>query len=277
MSRLGRQARHARHARQQRAGRVARCVLALLGPWVLAMAPALAGNAARASADGAPPDWPEPVMDDARYAFLLVDQLERRDGDTDRLGWDVLGWYGGDYRRLWLETEGSAQLGSEAGDLEHFDLLYGRLIAPFWDLQAGLGYEKAYGAGADPDRAYAVLGLQGLAPGWWEVDANLRVDEAGEASVDLELEYDLRLTQRLILQPRLETRYAFGASPQFGVGEHLNELVGGLRLRYEIRREFAPYLGWRWQQRYGQTADLARAAGEAVVTDAVVVGVRLWY
>lgn len=267
-----------RAARQKVGRRAAHPVLALLGAWALAITPALAASGPPwATADGAPPDWPEPVMDDAHYAFLLVDQLERRDGDTDRLGWDVLGWYGGDYQRLWLETEGSAQLGSEAGELERFDLLYGRLIAPFWDLQAGLGYQKDYGAGPDPDRPYAVLGLQGLAPGWWEVDANLRVDQEGDASVDLELEYDLRLTQRLILQPRLETSYAFSESPQFGVGEHLNALVGGLRLRYEIRREFAPYLGWRWQHRYGQTADFARAAGEAVVTDAVVVGVRLWY
>lgn len=225
------------------------------------------------------PDWPAPMHDDQRFAKLLIDRLEYAAGDDeDTLNWDVQFWYGGDYQRLWIEAEGEDVVsGGGGGHVEKFDVLYSRLIAPNWDVQAGVGYEATYGSGPDRERASAVIGLQGLAPYWFEVDANLRVSEDGDVSAGLEAEYDWLLTQRLVLQPRFVTSYAFDEVEEFGVGEGLNSVRLGLRLRYEIRREFAPYIGVTWSEQYGDTADLAEAAGEDTDRTAFVAGVRMWF
>jgi len=235
------------------------------------------GSAAAAAAPEA--DLPPPMHDDARFAKLLVDRLEYAWGDDeDTVQWEAQFWYGGDYNRLWIETEGEdIASGGDGGEIENFDVLFSRLIARYWDVQAGVGYQRAYGPGPDADRYSAVIGIQGLAPYWFEVDANLRVSEDGDASVDFEAEYEWLLTQRLILQPRFETSYAFDDVEEFGVGQGLNAVKAGLRLRYEIRREFAPYIGVTWQRLYGDTADLAEAEGEDVETTAVVAGVRMWF
>jgi len=224
-------------------------------------------------------ELPPPVQDSARFAKLLVDRLEYAWGeDEDTVNWEAQFWYGGDYNRLWIETEGEdIASGGDGGEIENFDVLFSHLIARYWDIQAGVGYQRTYGPGPDHDRYSAVLGIQGLAPYWFEVDANLRVSEDGDASVDFEAEYDWLFTQRLILQPRFETSYAFDDVEEFGVGQGLNSVKVGLRLRYEIRREFAPYIGVTWQRLYGDTADLARAEGEDIDGTAVVAGVRMWF
>jgi len=250
--------------------------LALVAALLSASSAALAdGQAEYAEARG----WPSP-MPEEHHGRLLFDRLEYAAGeDEDTLNYEAIGWYGGDYERLWLEIEGEEVVdpGDEGGHLEELDLLYGRLVTPFWDLQAGASYELEYGPGPDRDRFSAVLGVQGLAPQWFEVDANLRLSEDGDASADLEVEYDWLLSQRTVLQPRLETRLAFSEAERFGVGEGLTNVKLGLRLRYEIRREFAPYIGVSWNRKLGETADLAEAEGGDDSRLSALVGVRMWF
>ena len=227
---------------------------------------------------GAPADWPEPILDSEPNSLVLFDQLEYRKNDgPDGIGWDVLGWYGGDYQRLWIETEGEDLRDGEGGAIERLDVLYGRLIARFWDFQAGLGYQLIYGPDPDIDRFFAVVGIQGLAPQWFEVDANLRVSEDGDLSADLEVDYDLLITQRLIIQPQLETAFEFQDVDEFDVATGFTSVGLALRLRYEISRKFAPYVGVAWERLLGDTADLANSRGEDREETAVIAGVRIWF
>jgi copper resistance protein B len=222
--------------------------------------------------------WPEPVEDHMRFRSLLVNQLEYQmnEGD-DTLGWDAVGWYGGDYNRLWLKTEGEWRTSGERGGDAEVQALYGRLIAPFWDFQAGLRYDQFSGAGFDRSRGFAVIGLQGLAPYRFEVEPALFISQDGDVSARLTATYDILLTQRLILQPRLDFDAAVQSAEKFGVGEGVNSLGLGLRLRYEITREFAPYIGVQWLNRFGETADISRRGGGRADDIAVVFGVRLWF
>ena len=217
-----------------------------------------------------------PTTDNRVHSFFLMDQLESR---FTRKGADVLqfngsGWVGGDYNRVWIKPEGTKVYDGPWEDVDT-QLLYGRLIAPFWDLQAGVRYFQASSDG--PPRASAVLGVQGIAPYWFDVEAALFISNRGEVSARLELEYDLLLTQRLILQPRLETNIAAQKVRELGIGQGVNDLEVGARLRYEIRREFAPYIGIAWTSKFGETADFARAQGDAVDKLQFVVGVRFWF
>ncbi|MBW2065697.1 MAG: copper resistance protein B [Deltaproteobacteria bacterium] len=227
---------------------------------------------------GAPEGWPEPIHDSEIYSMFLVDQLEYRTGDeVDAVGWDIIYWMGGDYNRLWVETEGQDFTEKEGSEVEKFDVLYGRLFAPFWDFQAGIGYQRIWQPGPDHDRLSAVIGLQGLSPYRFEVDTNLRISEDGDVSADFQATYDIRLTQRLVLQPRFETLFAFQEVEEFGVGQGFNFVGLSARLRYEIRRELAPYLGVTWSRELGETADMAESEGEDLEELALVVGVRFWF
>lgn len=220
-----------------------------------------------------PKEWPAPVMDRPVFPFLLVELLERRwQSGQDRNVWDLQGWVGGDYQRLWVRTEGEQEAGGRTGEAE-LEAFYARLIAPFWYLQAGLHYEDP----PSPSRSSLAFGVQGLAPYWFEVSATAYVNDKGRPWAQLEAEYDLLFTQRLILQPRLDARYAATAERERGLGRGLTQLELGLRLRYEIRRQFAPYVGVTWLRRFGETADLARAAGEDATERAVVAGLRIWF
>ena len=233
---------------------------------------------AQTTPSGAPEGWPPPVLDSQTYSLVLFDQLEFQQGrGLDGLSWDALSWIGGDYNRLWIETEGQVSTGGNGGEIERFDVLYGRLIAPFWDLQAGTSYQRVWSMGEQADRVSAVIGLQGLAPYIFEVDTNLRISQDGDVSADLQATYDLLLTQRIVLQPRFETLVAVQEVQEFGIGRGFNSVRLGLRLRYEIRREVAPYIGFTWAHKLGGTADLARANGEDVQNLAVLVGGRIWF
>jgi len=220
-----------------------------------------------------PREWGEPVMDQPVFPFLLLDRIERRwQKGNDLRVWDVQGWVGGDYNKLWLKSEGKDEAGGRTGQAD-IEALYARLISPFWYLQAGVRYEER----PSPSRTSLALGVQGLAPYWFKVDATLYLNEKGKASARFEAEYDFLLTQRLILQPLLETSFAASAEPERSVGRGFNDLELALRLRYEIRRQFAPYIGVTWSRKLGGTADLARAAGEDVTERAIVAGVRIWF
>lgn len=217
---------------------------------------------------------PKPVMDDRIYGLLLVDRLEHGfDHPSDSLHFDGQAWIGGDYNRIWIKTEGTKRY---SGALEDTDVqvLYGRLIAPFWDLQGGMRYDRPRPNA--PSRGSAVFGIQGLAPYWFEVQAATFISHKGDVSARVEVEYDLRLTQRLIAQPRVETNIAVQSVRALGIGRGFNDGECGLRVRYEIKREFAPYVGVVWTGKFGQTADFARNEGEPVRNLGLVVGVRIW-
>jgi len=223
-------------------------------------------------------NWPEPIEDSQRFGFLLFDQLEYRMKEgADTMRWDIVGWYGGDYNRLWLKTEGDWRTSGERGGEAEVQALYGRLIASFWDFQAGVRYDQFSGAGFDRSRGFAVIGLQGLAPYRFEVEPALFISQDGDVSARLTTNFDILLTQRLILQPRLDFDAAVQSVEKFGVGDGVNSTGLGLRLRYEIMREFAPYVGLHWLRRFGETADISRRDGGRAEDIAVVFGVRLWF
>lgn len=245
----------------------------------LCLLPLSHAGAAELRPDGAPADWPEPVNDARIHNFLQIDRLEYQEA-TDESAvflWDTQGWVGGDYNRLWVKFEGEDSVSGESGGEAEVQALYSRFIAPFWDLQVGARFDQEYGPGPDPSRAFGVIGVQGLAPYWFEVETALYVSEDGDVSADLEAEYELLFTQRLVLQPRFKTNIAAQKVEEFGIGSGFTDVELGLRLRYEIKREFAPYVGVSWKSKLGNTADIARAEGEDVDDFAVVAGLRVWF
>lgn len=227
----------------------------------------------------APPGWGAP-MTEHYFGTFLFDRLEYTwtDNNEEAVVWDFQGWYGGDFHRVYIKGEGeNVQGDDEDAEFESLDLLYSYLIADFWELQGGIGYQGGIASNDHPERTFAVLSLLGLVPYRFEVDTSLRVSDDGDVSADLEAEYDLRLTQRMFLQPRAEIAVAASEVEEFGVGEGLNSTRIGLRLRYEITREFAPYIGAYWQKQYGDTADMTRAEGDPTEGTGVVAGVRMWF
>ncbi len=225
----------------------------------------------------AQPGWPEPVEDRQIFSMMLVDQLEYRNNrGADTLEWDIQVGIGGDYNKLWLKTEGADRQSGESGGEWEAQVLYSRMVAPFWDFQAGLRYDRLYGA-QDRERGFAIIGFEGLAPYWFEVTPALFISEDGDLSARLETSYELLFTQRLILQPSLEINAAAQNVEEFGVGSGINDIELGLRLRYEIKREFAPYIGVSWTNKLGNTADIARSEGERTSDFAVVAGLRVWF
>ncbi|MDG2175014.1 MAG: copper resistance protein B [Gammaproteobacteria bacterium] len=200
-------------------------------------------------------------------SLIIGERLENqiRDGDSS-LVWEAQGWIGYDLNKLWLKTEG------DSDDESEFQALWSHAISPFWDFQTGWRHDFE-----GSNRDYAVIGLMGLAPYWFEVDAAAFISDEGDASARLEAEYDLRFTQRLILQPRMELNYAFSDDVEAGIGQGLHELNLGLRLRYEVKREFAPYLGVTWEKSFGDTADFLRTAGKDTSETTFVLGLRFWY
>jgi copper resistance protein B len=225
-------------------------------------------------------ELPPPIMDSAIHSFLLFDLLEYRANDSgpDTFNWDFAGWIGGDYNRFWIKSDGSLDLGSSNRGIGDLQLLYGRMIAPYWDLQAGVRFNGNLGSGLDGNsRSYGVIGLQGLAPYRFELEPSLYFSDRGEVSAQLTASYDLLLTDKLILQPRLEGAISLDGDQRFGTGDGLNDIEIGLRLRYEIRREIAPYIGVSWERSFGETASIARSAGDPVDNVSFVAGFRLWW
>ena len=204
---------------------------------------------------------------------IIADRLEYRAQDgKDGYIWDVQAWYGGDIDKLWLKSEGEGDFGESPESIE-VQALWSHAIGPFFDLQAGVRYDFR----PDPERAYLVAGVQGLTPYKFELDAAAFLSDEGDLSARIEAEYDQRITQSLILQPRVEASFSAQDVPEFGIGSGLSSLEAGLRLRYEFAPQFAPYIGVEWERKIGDTADFARLAGEEAETTRMVVGIRAWF
>lgn len=205
---------------------------------------------------------------------VLFEKLEYGWGlDGPNIGrWDGQAWYGGDVNRVWLKTEGETARNGRVEDAE-VQLLYSRLIGYYWDFQAGVRYDIR----PRPDRFYGVIGLQGLAPGMFEVDLQGFVSEKGDLSARAEISYDAYITQRLVLQPNVEANFALQKVPERDIGSGLNDVEVGLRLRYEVTREVSPYIGVSYERKLGDTARYARNEGEDVGGWAFLTGVRLFF
>lgn len=212
------------------------------------------------------------LADEHSLGSLLVDRLEavRSDGNT-ATAYDLQAWYGRTYDRAVLKAEGDY----DNGEFEEAstELLWSHAVATFWDTQLGVRYDSGEG----PNRTWLAFGVQGLAPYWFEIDATGYVGEEGRTAVNLEAEYELLLTQKWILQPRIEADFYGKDDAERGIGSGLAEASAGIRLRYEIRREFAPYVGVDWVGKFGGTKDLARAGGEDPSETRLVAGLRFWF
>ncbi len=212
-------------------------------------------------------------MDDARpFATLSFDQLEVRDTDSGTAAaWDSEGWYGGDYNKIRLRSEGERLDGVTAD--ASAELLWDRIVARWWSLQLGARHD--FGDG--PGRTWAAVGIEGIAPYGIATQATVYVGEEGRTAARLKLEYDLYLTQRWILRPKVELSVYGSADPQRRLGAGLSDAEIGIRLRYEVRREFAPYVGLDWLRLTGSTSELRRAGGGSGSDLQFVAGLKFWF
>ena len=202
--------------------------------------------------------------------FNLAEYQFRNGRDGYR--WDGEAWYGGDINRLFVKTEGEGTF-RQGVDSAEVQALYSRAVGPYFNLQAGIRQDL----GPSPKRTYATVGFEGLAPGQFEFSGAAFLSNKGDLLGRLEGYYDEHVTQRLILQPRVELNFAAQDVPENRIGSGLSNAELGLRLRYEIRREFAPYIGVSWDRKAGDTARFARAVGEKPETTSIVVGIRTWF
>ncbi len=228
--------------------------------------------------------WDQEAMDEARAmeiatlggvktSFVIADRLETQiTNGEDTFIWDAQGWYGTDDNKLWIKTEGKYSFADNAIDDAEIQALWSKPISRFWDLQTGIRYDFA-----PKGRTHAVAGVQGLAPYWFEVDAAAFLSTKGELTSSVEAEYDFFLDQRLILQPRGSLKFSAQDIADLGIGAGFTKLSLGLRLRYEFKREFAPYIGASWQRSLGETAQIVRAGGGDPGKLKLVMGVRAWY
>ncbi|NMH65005.1 copper resistance protein B [Shewanella sp. SHSM-M6] len=215
------------------------------------------------------------LADEHAFWSLLFERFEYAgDGSsrgTDTGQYDVQAWYGKTYDRLMLKAEGEWAAG-KLTDSET-ELLWSHAIDSFWDAQLGLRLDSSEGQA----RQWLALGAQGLAPYWFELDLTAYLGAGGRTALALEAEYELLLSQRLVLQPRAELTLYGRDDEANGIGSGLTDASLGLRLRYEFSRRFAPYIGVEWAAKFGRTADYATRAGDADRDTRYVAGVRFWF
>jgi len=217
-------------------------------------------------------DLREMMMEDPFNTLVLFDRLEAQEADgSDILDWDLDAWAGRDVDKLWVRSEGERR----GGETEHaeVELLWGRVFGRWWDVVMGIRQDFEPG----PRRSWAAFGVRGLAPYWFELDATAYLTEGGQAAARLEAEYDLLITQRLILQPLIEVTWYMEDDAEREIGSGISSAEIGLRLRYEIRREIAPYIGVLRSRSFGDTAEAARASGREANETRFVVGARFWF
>jgi copper resistance protein B len=207
------------------------------------------------------------------FSMILFNLAEYqvRDG-RDGYRWDGEAWFGKDLNRLAIKTEGEGAF-HEGVDSAEIQAVYSRALDPYWNIQAGVRYDFK----PNPSRTYATIGIEGVAPYWFETEAALFLSNKGEVLGRVGGYYDQRITQRLILQPRIEVNLAAQNVPQTRIGAGISNAELGLRLRYEIKREFAPYIGVSYDRKLGQTAGYARADGKDIEARSFVIGVRAWF
>lgn len=238
----------------------------------LLASPASAAFAQTPAMTVAMPDMP-PVGDNGIFDHVLFDQLEGRFGGRGGdFRWDGQGWIGTDYDKLWVKSEGFVRSNGTIDDGRH-EFLYDRAISTYWDLQAGLRADLD----SRPSREWAAFGVQGLAPLFFDLEATAYVGDQGHFAGRVQASYDLLITNRLILQPEAELNLYSKADPARLVGAGFSDLDAGLRLRYEVTRRFAPYIGVAFENKFGQTAGFARNAGESTSGVRFVLGVRTWF
>jgi copper resistance protein B len=215
---------------------------------------------------------PHTTHDQRVVSFVQFNRLEARDvHNGSGQAWEGHAWVGTDHHKLWLRSEGEREGGhTESADLE---VLYGRPIAPWWDLVAGVRHDFQPGG----SQTFAAIGVMGLAPYKFEVEATAYVGESGQTAARVEAEYETLLTNRLILQSLVEATAYGRDDARRGIGSGLGTVEAGLRLRYEITRKFAPYVGIAWERAYGATADLRREEGERIDDTHLVAGIRFWF
>jgi copper resistance protein B len=212
------------------------------------------------------------LLDEKHFGAVLIDRLESvHSEDNSWLAFSGQAWYGGTYNRANLKLE----LEADSGTVEHSrtELLWSHAVASFWDTQLGVRFDS----GETPDRTWAAFGVQGIAPYWFHLDATLYAGEHGDTAARLEADYELLFTQRLILQPRLETNLYGQNDVETGTGSGLSDLTVGLRLRYEFTRQFAPYVGIQWAGLYGGAADYAREDNLPTEVTSWVIGLHMWF
>jgi len=212
------------------------------------------------------------MADNAPLGMLLIDQLEALHGyNGNGQTWEAAGWYGNDSNKLWLRSEGDSSRGKiQSGDVEAF---WNHNIATCWSSQLGVRQDLGVG----PGRSWAAFGVEGIAPYWFELEATGYVGSSSRTAARFRANYDLLFTQRVILQPEFEVNLYGKSDPARGIGSGLSDARLGLRLRYEIRRQFAPYIGLVWTRRFGATASLARQDRQAIFDRQWVAGVRIWF
>jgi copper resistance protein B len=200
---------------------------------------------------------------------FMGDQLEWVNDDADSKAWDVFAWAGHDWNKLWFYSEGEQSNGETESENM---LLYGRPIAPFWDIQAGIGRDSA----PEGSQTWGVVGINGLAPYFFETQAHVLIGD-GVAGLRTSFEYELLFTQFLILSSELEADFYSDDLVEMGFGKGLSTVSASMRLRYEIRREFAPYIGYEWTRAYGNTASFRQQAGQVSEDASWVAGFRIWF
>ena len=210
--------------------------------------------------------------DDPLISKVMIGQLETRSTDgSDPTVLEAQAWFGRDLQKLWIKAD-VEQISGETEEAE-LQFLYSKAVAPYWDFQVGWRTDIR----PKPDRDWLAIGFQGLAPYFYEIDAAAFIGEGGQTAFRLEAEYEILFTQKLILTPEAEVNFYGKDDPALDIGSGLSDMELGLRLRYEIKREFAPYVGVNWTKKYGDTADFARAAGEDTSDTQLVAGLRAWF
>jgi copper resistance protein B len=211
-------------------------------------------------------------MDDRRrFGKVMLDRLEWHDAQESTYEWEAAAWYGGDFNKVWLATEG--EYAGDAVDDGRVELLWDRILTAWWSTR--IGAREDFGEG--PTRDWLAFGFAGLAPGFFELEAMAFVGDEGRTALRVSGERDLLLTQRLVLRPEAELNFYGSDDVERLIGSGLSDLELGLRLRYEFSRKFAPYLGVSWSKRFGDSADLAQAAGVDADEVDFVAGINAWF
>ena len=222
---------------------------------------------------GVPSDAAPPVMDRGIFAHAILNELEGRfNGGNPEFRWEGQGWVGTDYDKLWIKSEGTLQSNGALDDGQQ-QFLYARAMTTYFDVQGGLRSD----IDSRPTRNWAAFGIQGVAPYFFDIEVTGYASGEGHLAAKLEGSYDLLITQRLILQPQIEINLYSKADPARLIGAGFSDIDTGLRLRYEFDRKFAPYIGVVYEGKLGQTASLARQAGESTGDFRFVFGLRTWF